>query len=134
MAIAFSDPTNVKLTGWVGCPVRIPLQFWAALPDDTGAGGVPEDISGWILMLTVKRFLTDSDHAAVYAKDWQIGAGASGATAQEIPAALTADQPAGDLHFDVKAITPTNPEPQFVMGGVITLQMTATLRIAPNVS
>jgi hypothetical protein len=133
--VAVADPANVQLSGKIGCPVKIPLQFWLTQPGPTGSGGVPQDISGWVFMLTIKRFVTDSDAAAVYSKDWLMAAGSTGgATSQELPASVTQNQRPGALVFDVKTITLTSPEPQFVMGGTITLELTPTQRITPNLT
>jgi hypothetical protein len=128
-----SNPLAYNLTGWQGA--RVPWGFVVADPstEDPTLPGTPIDVSGWVIMFTVKRFYTDPDSAAVYYKDFTMPAGStSGLISGEMPDIASALLSPGCYPYDVRAIVPPDTEPQMLMAGQIVIGNTAGTRTVPN--
>jgi hypothetical protein len=131
------SPFSIVKPGWQGVPVVFIITIWATAPATDGTGGVPEDISGWIFMLTVKKNYTDLDSAALYLTDWKVadGAGTSGTQTFEVPAEITSQKmPPGNYPVDFKAIRKTNTEPEMVLSGKIVIGKTVGTRAVPQLT
>jgi hypothetical protein len=128
-----SNPLAYNLIGWQGA--RVPWAFTVANPSDSDPTepGTPIDVSGWVIMFTVKRFYSDPDSAAVYYRDFTMPAGSvngliSGEMVDEASELLTP----GNYPYDVRAIVPPDTEPQMLMAGQIVIGNTAGTRTVPN--
>jgi hypothetical protein len=129
------SPFSIVKQGWQGVPVVFTITIWATMPATDGTGGVPEDISEWVFMLTVKKNYTDPDTDAVYLNDWKIapGAGLSGTQTFEVPAEITATKmSAASFPVDLKAIRKGNTEPEMVISGKIVIGKTVGIRATPQ--
>src|ERR1700740_2861169 len=75
-----SDPYAITIRNvFQGTYLPFTVNFWQTPPDPTAqppVTGVPQDISNWAFMFTMKKALEDPDANAVYTYDWTIGAGA----------------------------------------------------------
>ncbi len=128
-----SNPTQVQLPGWRGTAISFGGTYWLTAPVGE-TPGVPENITGWVFMFTVKKAYTDSDNQAVYKKDWTIGGtdGPNGVWFQEIPDTTTKTMPGGTYYWDIHVIEIEGAEPLFFMGGTVVILDTVTQRIVPS--
>jgi hypothetical protein len=121
-----SDPFNQVLSGFQGS--AIPWGF--TVQDSEGA---PMDVSGWVVMYTVKKNYTDTDDNSVYLKDVTMPDGSiDGKLGGETPDNITQKMPVGAYPFDVRVITLTSPEPQMLYAGKQVILKTVGTRIVPN--
>lgn len=130
---ALNNPLAYNLIGWQGSAVS-----WAftvaepSLSDPTQPGAVI-DVSGWVIMFTVKRFYSDPDSAAVYYRDFTMAEGSiDGIISGELPDTASILLSPFNYPYDVRAIIPPDTEPQMLLAGQIIIGNTVGTRSTPN--
>jgi hypothetical protein len=117
----------------------IPFQFWTTAPNDDvtpPVAGVPQDISGWHFMFSMKKDIDDPDTVppAIYLFDWLIaaGAGTSGQTSVTVPAATINTLEAKFIYYwDLRVIIPSRAGPNELLMGTVSLQPSVGQRLVP---
>ena len=131
-----SDPYSITIRNvFQGTYLPFTVNFWQTPPDPTAqppVTGVPQDISNWAFMFTMKKALEDPDANAVYTYDWTIGAGAGtgGSTSWSVPAATINSLPAKQLYYwDLRAIVPPATDPSELLAGTVFLNPSVGQRL-----
>jgi hypothetical protein len=121
-----NDPFSQTLVGWQGS--AIPWSLTVQNPDTT-----PIDVSGWVVMFTVKSKYSDPDSAAIFLHDFTMPAeSTTGVIGDEVPDTITQNLGPGSLPFDIRVVTLTSSEPQMLMAGQIIINKTVGTRLVPN--
>ena len=134
------DPFNLVRTAYQGQPIRYAGVVWQVPPVYAPDGvtvltpGVPMDLSGWVLMFTMKRFVTDPDSAAVFLLDWKIVTGTDGAFAWEVPDTVTAGLEPRGFPWDTRAIRAAGLDPEPFLAGTNVIKASVTRRLTPNLT
>lgn len=133
------NPFAIQKTGWTGTAIDFSGTVYTTLPVYASDGvtvvtpGVPEDISLWVFMLTIKANDAETDAEAVYEFDWKIAAdaGASGAFNTSWPAVKTVSVPAGTYLWEIKAIPGGVGDPIMFTAGNLAIRQSVGDRIVP---
>jgi len=89
-----------------GDTVRIPLEF-ATYTDDTQTTTEPIDITGYLIFLTLKSSIEDSDEDAAVQVITSAHEDAEGGISEiVIPASLTGTLTPGKFYYDIQTVTP----------------------------
>ena len=137
---AAQDPFHLVLTGWQGVPVEWDGTVWETPPVFAPDGvtvvtpGVPEDLTGWTFLFTVKRRYEDLDAAAVYANDWLMPARPDGTWDFTLPDAETVDMAPATYFWDLKIIRAGAASPEMLLAGSLVINPTVTRRFTPNLT
>jgi hypothetical protein len=133
-----SDPYSITIrNAFQGTYLPFKVNFWQTPPDPTAqppVTGVPQDISGWKFMFTMKKSLEDPDTASVYQYDWTIaaGTGTGGSTSWSVPASTINLLPAKQLYYwDLRAIVPPAADPSELLAGTVFLNPSVGQRLVP---
>jgi hypothetical protein len=123
------------LNAFTATAFPIPVTVWNVPPDPNAQppiAGTPEDVTGWKFMFTMKKSLDDSDAAALYKDDTQIG-GTNGQVTWTIPSTITASMEAKfNYYWDVRIIVPGKPGPNQLLRGTIFLEQSVGQRTVPS--
>lgn len=132
-----ADPYAITIRNvFQGTYLPFKVNFWQTPPDPTAqppVTGVPQDISNWHFMFTMKKTLEDLDAAAVFMYNWTIaaGAGTGGSTSWSIPAVTINSLPAKQLYYwDLRGIVPPATDPSELLAGTVFLNPSVGQRLS----
>src|ERR1700739_1491165 len=131
-----SDPNAITIRNvFQGTYLPFTVNFWQTPPDPTAqppVTGVPQDISGWQFMFTMKKELEDADAAVFHTYDCAMVSGACTgcSTSWSVPASVINSLPAKQLYYwDLRAIVPPATDPSELLAGTVFLNPSVGQRL-----